>query len=240
MKKPNLTSCPGLLILLTLSTNLVAAGSHLREPKWTFNTIGRVVATPTIATDGTIYAGTIDDGTDDTTSTSEYKNSFLWAITPGQDEKKWVYRFVAASQQSSPTLSADETVVYVTANRDSSNSHGASSSRGILAAINTATHKLDTGFNKGNLVVKVNSGFGSPKVEPITKEVFLNVAIETAEHVLNPQIEQYLYIFNQNGLLKQDTQLYMNTKTKWSWNDFPSSEFVFNGTGGGGQRNTGE
>lgn len=232
MKTFTLDSRASLLLLLTLSTNLAAADSNLKNPKWTFDTIGHVVATPTIAVkDGTVYAGTIDDGTDDTIHTSEYKNSFLWAITE-QGKKKWMLPFLAASQQSSPALSLDEKVIYVTANRNGSNSHDAKSSRGILAAINTATHKPIKDFNDGDSVLKASTAFGRPQVKSKTGEVFLNAAV-IKEYVLHGYVGQHLYIFSQNGLLKQDTLFYPEFPTTlWHWSSFSSLELVFNKWGG--------
>lgn len=234
MKKPTLTIWAGLLVLLTLSSNLVAAGPKPGELKWTFFTKGHVAATPTVADDGTVYAGTVDDGSDDTTSTSKYKNSFLWAITPRQGKEKWVRLLLAASQQSSPTLSRDEKIVYVTANRikrGSSETGTAEISAGVLAAFDT-DKKGDNAenFNNGTPVVQAHAAFGSLKMELTTKNIFVNAVQATSYNVVKP----CLYVFDQDGLLMQNETFssFFSLKNEWNWKRSLSRELVLNGRGG--------
>lgn len=153
-------------VLLLLSNNLVAFEDS--RIKWRFNTYGAVSATPTVSTNGTVYAGTASNIAD---------SSSLWAITPAGNFK-WRRSFLGPIQ-SAPVLSADEATIYVTSNYGLLNN--LKPTIGILAAVNTRNGNDAGGFNRGQLVEIDNVIMSGVKVELLTGRVFVNTLKIQAE-----------------------------------------------------------
>lgn len=234
--------CINSLLLLALSTSNVMAVEAPRPDtlKWTFDAHGKVTATPTIATkDGTVYFSAVSVDSD------SKENYFLRSLTPGHDgseaTENWAYPYFTATVTTSPALSSDEKVVYVTNNYDN---QGRTPNMPIaqLTALDSITAKKDgnrtVAFNKGVPITLYNSTIGAPKVEPVTGNIIVNTFDVTrknfAYHKQNLRIYQAA-----NGSAATSTRLQLSWfktfGTPAAWLDFEHREPVLNGHGGTAQ-----
>lgn len=212
---------------------MAADASGPKALKWIFNVQGGVTANPTVApTDGTVYISTVS-----VDSESKENSYFLHSLTPGQGggeaTENWNYSFGSAAVTTSPALSTDETIIYLTSNfKNKADLESISTAQ--LTALDKNTEKPAKTFNDGKPVILRASIIGAPKVVPVTDNIIVNTFDRQGIHV-NQNLRVYHAKDGSMAICNPLFSLDAPASASATWLDFEHREPVLNGHDGAAQ-----